>query len=480
MTDTNNYTWILGYLLFLLACAPKIAEKIITPAPLDKDLEEVSNDNGEEISACTKFSDTPQGEEALTAHVLYRDYLNAGDYEEAFPYWQKAYQIAPAADGKRNTHYTDGIKFFEYFHARETDVQKRQEYVDRIFQFYDEIEACYGDPGYIAGLKAYDLSYKYPDRASDEERFNLFKKSIDIDGLNARFFILNPFADLVVKEFETGGLEKFEAQKYTDLIFRRLDKGLKDGENRVQWQIIKEYVPKRLEVFEGVKGFFDCDYYKNKYFIEFENDTSNCEVISDVYSRLRWGGCSGEDDELKQLAEARENHCIKEIPPSDARQAYDALQEGNYEEAIEKFKDAADNASDNNNKAAYLLLISKVYYSHLKQFRLARKYALEAANYRANWGEPYLLIGRLYASSGPLCGPGRGWDSQVVVWPAIDKWRYAKRIDPTIAGEADNLINDYEKYMPSIDDIFQRTLSVGQKFRVGCWIQETTTIRPAK
>jgi len=91
-----------------------------------------------------------------------------------------------------------------------------------------------------------------------------------------------------------------------------------------------------------------------------------------------------------------------------------------------------------------------------------------------------LLIGRLYASSGPLCGPGRGWDSQVVVWPAIDKWRYAKRIDPTIAGEADNLINDYEKYMPSIDDIFQRTLSVGQKFRVGCWIQETTTIRPAK
>ena len=117
---------------------------------------------------------------------------------------------------------------------------------------------------------------------------------------------------------------------------------------------------------------------------------------------------------------------------------------------------------------------------HLKSFSKARDYARIAAKQKPNWGEPYLLIGRLYASSGPLCGPGRGWDSQIVVWPAIDKWKYAKSIDPSAAAEANKWINQYSQYMPNVEDIFIRGLSEGQSFRVPCWIQENTTIRAAK
>ena len=96
---------------------------------------------------------------------------------------------------------------------------------------------------------------------------------------------------------------------------------------------------------------------------------------------------------------------------------------------------------------------------------------------KSGWGEPYLLIGKLYASSGPLCGPGRGWDSQIVTWPAIDKWEYAKSIDPASAKEANSLIARYKQYMPNKEDVFFRTLNVGQSFYVGCWIKETTKIR---
>jgi len=90
-----------------------------------------------------------------------------------------------------------------------------------------------------------------------------------------------------------------------------------------------------------------------------------------------------------------------------------------------------------------------------------------------------MLIGTLYASSGPLCGPGTGWDSQVVTWPAIDKWQKAKSVDPSVAGEANKLIARYRQYMPAKGDIFQRSLTEGASFRVRCWIQETTTIRSA-
>ena len=458
--------------LFLLSCAPKITQTNSTPAPV-----QVVN---KEVGPCGKFNESPDEESALNAHVIYRDFLRNDNYEEAFPLWKVAYQLAPAADGKRNTHYADGIRFYENFYAKESDELKKERYVDTIFMLYERINECYDERGYVSGLKAFDLYYKYKNRATQDEVFALFKESIDVDGDTANFFILNPFTDLLVRRYFDEKTSLAEAQKYDAFVRDRLARGLASNENKEQWKIINEYVPKRLEAFEGVKGFYDCDYYKEKYWPQFIADSTNCEVIGQVYGRLRWGGCDTSSAELATILMQGKRHCVRETAPSESKLAYNALREGNYEEAIELFKEAVATNDDPDKKATYLLLISKIYYRDLKNFSLARKFALEAANFKANWGEPYLLIGRLYASSGPLCGPGRGWDSQIVVWPAIDKWNYAKRIDPESASEANRMINTYAKYMPDREDIFQRTLKEGQSFRVGCWIQETTTIRAAK
>jgi len=130
--------------------------------------------------------------------------------------------------------------------------------------------------------------------------------------------------------------------------------------------------------------------------------------------------------------------------------------------------------------ATLLLRNAKIHYAHTRKFSKAREYARKAIKLKPNWGAPYILIGKLYASSGPLCGPGTGWDSQIVTWVAIDKWNKAKRVDPSVANEANRLIRQYSKYMPSKGDIFQRNLTEGGTYKVKCWIQETTTIRAAK
>lgn len=461
---------------FLFGCTPKIQEQVaIVPEPAPV----IQPDDGD-LSPCGKFTDTPLEDEAMTAHVLYRDFLREKKYDEAFPYWKRAYELAPAADGKRNTHYADGIKLYEHFISKETIPAKKDEQIDQIFKFYDEIEECYGETGYVAGRKAFDYYYKYKGRVSDEEIFGLFRKSIDTDGEDAQFFILNPFTDLLVKNFQAENIDLAATQDYAEMIKQRIAKGYDSGKNKAQWDIISEYALQRLEAFEGVKGFYDCEYYAAKYFADFEADQSNCEIINQVYGQLRRGGCPQDDARLAQIQEAYDQHCKKVVPPSDSKQAYAALREGNYEEAVIKFQEAADKTEENEKKATYLMLVAKVHYAHLKDFPKARKAALEAANFRANWGEPYLLIGRLYASSGPLCGPGRGWDSQIVVWPAIDKWNYAKKIDPEAAEEANKWIGRYRQYMPSREDIFQRNLQDNQTFRVPCWIQENTTIRAAK
>jgi len=107
----------------------------------------------------------------------------------------------------------------------------------------------------------------------------------------------------------------------------------------------------------------------------------------------------------------------------------------------------------------------------------ARKYAKKAAELNPGWGKPYLFIGDLYASSGPLCGTGRGWNSQVVSWAATDMWERAKDVDPSISSEANKSINKYKRFYPTVADGHMRSIKNGQRYKIGCWIGTSTTVR---
>ncbi len=463
--------------LAFMACSPKtqIATTEVEETPT---LETPDPEEDESLSPCPKFKDAPNPDEVETNYVLYRDFYKVKEWDKAFELWQKVYNVAPAADGQRNTVYADGIRFYEHFLRNTKEPGKRNEYIDRIFELYDEIDECYAEGGFIVGRKAFDLYYKYKDRASREEVFQMFKKSIDIDDMDTKDFVINPFTALLVELHAEGKVSDEEAKKYELKIREIIKNGLENckGTGCERWEIIDGYAPARLEAFEIVKGFFDCDYYLNKYFVDFETAPQDCDVIRTVYSRLKWGGCSEADEKFQQLIEAGNKNCVE---AGALKKAYAALREAKYTEAIELFQAAIDEEEDRIKKASYTLIISKVYNAHLKNFPKARQYALQSAKLNPKSGEPYILIGRLYASSGPLCGPGRGWDSQVVVWPAIDMWVKAKSVDPSVAAEANKWINQYSQYMPNKEDVFIRNLKAGQTFRVGCWIQETTRIRTA-
>ncbi|MBP9055753.1 MAG: tetratricopeptide repeat protein, partial [Saprospiraceae bacterium] len=244
------------------------------------------------------------------------------------------------------------------------------------------------------------------------------------------------------------------------------------------WEVIDEYAPVRLEALEGIDNFYDCNYYANKYYTLYKQFPDSCDIVNLAYARLLRGNCSADDTRLKEIKQVKSTKCY-EAPPalSCAAQGNEDYNDGRYNKAIESYISCAEQASDSESKAKYLLLVAKIYYRDLKNYPKSRKYALDAAKAKPGWGQPYLLIGNLYASSGPLCGTGRGWDSQVVTWPAIDMWYKAKSVDSKVANEANSLINRYLQYMPKKEDIFFRNLKAGDSFFVPCWIQETTTIR---
>lgn len=472
----NQRWWALAALLLLAACTPKTTEPVTeTPAEVAAPAPEQEED----LSPCPKFRDAPNPDDAETNYVLYRDFLRAGDWDQAFALWKKVYAVAPAADGQRNTVYADGIRFYEYFISQTQDEALKDAYVDTIFSIYDEIDRCYPEGGYIKGRKAFDLFYKYPGRATKEEIYALFKESIDIDSLDAPDFDVNPMASLLVDLYDAGKIRKEQAYKYQAILRAMIEKGLKEckGTACERWQIIEEYTPVRLEYFETVKGFYPCDYYMDKYYPEFEANPTDCDVVRTVYSRLKFAECATDDERMKELIRIGNENCRPEAGKADS--AYIYLREAEYQKAIVAFQRAIEEEETAEKKARYALNNAKIYEVHLRNFPKARQWAEQAAEIRKDWGEPYILIGRLYASSGPLCGPGRGWDSQIVTWPAIDAWQKAKRIDPSVSEQANNFINRYQQYMPNREDVFIRSLKAGESFFVPCWIQRSTVIRTA-
>jgi tetratricopeptide (TPR) repeat protein len=466
--------------LIFLQCTPKVTEETQT-TPVKTEIEEPE----EGLSHCTKFSDIKNGDDVSDAYVIYRDFLNLGKYDESFDMWKKVYNNAPAADGRRWTVYSDGIRYYTHFMRKATDENQKKEYINNILRLYEEIGECYPEQkDYVKARKAFDLYYEYPDLESDDTKYNLFKEVIDAKQLETYVFVLNPFTKLMVDKFILGEIDTIEAQHYADLVPKIVKAGLMKGEEIKSWVTVQDYAVPYIERLEAVKGFFDCQYFRDKYIPMYDADPTNCDEATAIYSKLRYGGCEKSDEKLREIYSSLvTNNCIEidvvTSGPSVVSSAYSCLREGDYNCAIEKFKEAVENADDNEKKANYNFIISKIYYAHLKNYPRSRQYALTAAGLKSNWGDPYILIGKLYASSGPLCGPGRGFDSQVVTWPAIDKWSYARSIDSSVASEANNLINKYQPYMPSREDIFQRGLRAQDDFKVECWIQEKTKVRTA-
>lgn len=466
-------------LLFLvLSCTPKVVEEIVEVAPPPPPFRE-------DLSPCGKFFESDNSDEAETAHVLYRDLIKLKNFEEAMPLWEKAMKMAPAADGLRDYHFMDGVKLYKWMYGKETDLDKKSAYIDKIFDLYDEASKCYPKKAaQYKGLKGFNLYFNYPHKASPTEIYQIFKEVADSEGTDMPYFIVNPFTATLVDLVLEKKISNEEAFKYQNLIKETISKGVADCEGKAceSWKIIESYAPIRLEDLETIKGFYDCDYYKDKYYGEFLANPQDCDMITTVYSRLKWGGCTVEDTTLVALNAAYEEHCKTENPvaTSPAKLGTDALRNGEYEKAIAYYEELLANETDVDKKATYTLRISKVYYVHLRKFSKSREYALKAAKLRPNWGEPYLVIGRLYASSGPLCGPGTGFDSQVVVWVALDMWNKAKSVDPAAAPEANKFIRRYSQYMPNKEDIFIRSLKEGGTFKVPCWIQRNTVIRAAK
>ncbi len=68
-------------------------------------------------------------------------------------------------------------------------------------------------------------------------------------------------------------------------------------------------------------------------------------------------------------------------------------------------------------------------------------------------GDPYILIGNLYAASAKNFGSNE-FEHKTAYWVAVDMFYKAKSVDAEVATKANELISIYSKHFPGTEQIF--------------------------
>ncbi len=443
------------------------------------------------FAQCETWIGSPKEEEASEAHTIYREHMKNKLYDQAFEYWQKAYSIAPAADGKRDFHYTDGIKIYK--DKLKKDPSKKEEYVKKIISFYNQDIECFKSGaikmgkvtpeeriGYLKGRLGYDMYYTF--QTPYEENLATLKDAVDMAGNKTEYIVLTPYANIVVYQFLDKKLDKKVARDAYVQLNKIADYNIKNNA-KFKTQFTQAKAAMNAEFAKIEDHIFDADYFVKKYEPRYESAKNDPAQLKEMIGKLKQLGCDPNNAFLKKLEgdwskyAAAENARLKaefeaNNPASIAKKLYDA---GDYAGAIAKYREAMDKASDNDAKANYLFRIASIQGRKMKSYSTARSTARQAAKMKPGWGRPFMLIGDLYAMSSRSCGDS--FMQRCAILAALDKYIYAKSIDSSVASEANSRIAKYNKSRPAKADAFMQGKKAGDSVKVSCWIGETVKLR---
>ena len=356
------------------------------------------------------------------------EFMKMDLFDYALPSWREVFDECPASS--RNI-YLYGARIYQAVIEREKNAERREGLIDTLMLIYERRIKNFGQEGLVSGRKGIDL-LKYRPEAI-QEAYGCLKKSVNLSAKNAEETILVTYMQTSVYLFRNGKIQEQEViDNYlviSDILSQRILSGEKDQSGAALMKI---------ETIFSESGAGSCTDLINIFTPRYNQDTADIELLKKITFILRKRGC--QDSEL--FASASES--LYAIEPS-------AL-------------------------AAFNLAI---LFAQKEDFIKSRKLALEAAGLRQGWGDPFILIGNLYASSSYICNKDE-LQQKAVFWIAVDQFINAKTIDTSLTDEANELINRYSQYFPNAEDAFFYGVQEGQGYTVGCWINEKTRVRVRK
>lgn len=435
---------------------------------------------------------------------IYYELAKKKQYVEAYESWQKVYDMCPASS-KNNFIYGPYIvkaKIKEAQKAKDTAAESK--FKNLLVEVYDKRNEYYpGREADVAARKALDVFQYF--KGENKKAYDLFVKALEIGGQEQSAAFYNYYfvtAARLFNEKEFSIEEVFNA-------YNVVNEGIEVNNNALN-VTIAELVIKRdtngvalddKELKSLAKAERELDRYTKveSNIGKILGPIATCEKLTLIYNEESFAANSADTLWLKRaakmLTKERRNEegeyedctdnpiffniseALYRLEPSApaARAMFIMAYRGNdYSKATQYIKEAISYELDPIKRSNDYIKLSQVYLK-LGSLASAKRAAINAANANKGSGDAYVLLAQIYAAADGTCG-ANVFEKKAVYWAAIDKLNYAKSVDPGLASKANRLIAAYKKQLPNKSVIFQLGHVEGEKYTIGCWINETVTV----
>ena len=319
------------------------------------------------------------------------------------------------------------------------------------------------------GTKALDYMSWAPN-PDVNQAYAWLKESVDAEKGNSAGAVLHYFLEMSLNKLKIDPNHKEQFiqdyltdSEYADAAIAAED----DAKKKAALQQVKDNL---VAMFIN-SGTADCESLQEIYGPKIESNQTDSAYLKKAISILKMMKCT-ESEAYFQAS----YYMYKINPTADAATGcgYMAYKKGDFDTAIKYFDEALSLESDSEKKAQLCYIVAASLFNS-KKLSQARSYLQKAIGFKENFGDAYILLAQLYASS-------PNWNDESALnkctyFVVIDKLQRAKAVDPSVADKANELISTYARYTPKAEDLFMLGIKAGDRVTIGGWIGESTTVR---
>ncbi|HYW95865.1 MAG TPA: tetratricopeptide repeat protein [Bacteroidales bacterium] len=410
--------------------------------------------------------DWKNNETCLKNLSLYYEFYKHKNYDDAISPWRVVYRECPES---RESLYAYGVNMYRHFLDRADDPAVKSAYADTMMMIYDKRMEYFPDSrGDVLGRKGVDL-LRYKRQEGEKfikEGYDLLKESIDIEKTKSNPVVLTTFISAAITLFANGELDNETVINDYMSVSKILDTQLaKRPTSRTK--LAKEAIDKNIKDAKVLT----CDAINTIFGPKYDANKDDEQFLDRILGFMTEAGC--EDQEL-YIKASEQLYTMKPSAESAYNLARLFLKKEEFDKAKKYYLEAIEKATSDDKKANYYYELGAVTLN-MNNPQEAANYAGKAIDLKPDWGEPYILLGKSYVSGNNSLGDE--FERRTAYWIAVDMFRKAKAVDPTVAPQANQLISDYRQYFPTKEELFFRSISEGDSYTVGGWINRTTTAR---
>ena len=440
--------------------------------------------------------------------TLFKTFYDQKNYKEAYPHWKQIVEICPCSwNAIFNTTYLQNM-LDALIQTVTEDEELKNQYINDLLDGVGNRHLYFPKnftEGNGLGFKAfYMIKYKKGDVL---DAFNLFIESIEMEKEKTQPNIWDIYFNVGeqiarAKQDTAIMIDAYErATEYIEMAinnyYKEIDKQIPNFENLEEafekgqikqadyenrklnlskdtarsMQFINNYEKTLKNIENKFAPFAPCHVLEHVYSNKFEQKKDDLVALKKMLTTMNKGGCTNSQIFADML------DIVHKAEPSAQTanlMGYYSLNNGEYDIALEFFREAIELFETNEQKVDPWYMIGLI--NQIKgNYPEARSAALQVLKLKPNSGKAYMLIGDLYAASGNRCSSDDTLPYDYN-WAAADKYAKAAAIDPSVAEQSRE--KRAKLRLPSNDEKFQRGYTTpGAEYKVGCWIQETTTVR---